>query len=38
MTDNIMYVPGIVLLIMEAGALAYLIWAWFDAKRGGKDG
>ena len=33
MRDNIMFYPAIVLLIMEAGALAFLIRAWFAAKR-----
>ena len=28
-----MYYPAIVLMFVEAGALAFLIWAWFDAKR-----
>ena len=31
--DNIMFYPAIALMIVEAGALAFLIWAWFDAKR-----
>ena len=38
MSDNIMFIPSIVLMIVEAGALGFLIWAWFAAKRGGKDG
>lgn len=36
--DNIMYYPAIVLMVVEAGTLAFLIWAWFDAKRRNKDG
>ena len=38
MKDNIMFYPSIVLMIVEAGALAFLIWAWRDAKRRQKDG
>ena len=38
MRDNIMYYPSIVLMIVEALALGFLIWAWFDAKRRNKDG
>ena len=33
MKDNIMYYPAIVLMVVEVCALAFLIWAWFDAKR-----
>lgn len=33
MEDNIMYVPSIILMVVEAAALAFLVWAWFDAKR-----
>lgn len=33
MKENIMYYPAIVLMIVEAGAMAFLIRAWFDAKR-----
>ena len=36
MTDNIMFYPAIVLMIVEAAALVFLIWAWFDAKRRAK--
>lgn len=35
MTDNIMFYPATVLMV-EAGALIFLIWAWFDAKKGAK--
>ena len=38
MKDNIMFIPAVVLMIVEAGALAFLIWSWFDAKRRNKDG
>ena len=33
MTNNIMFYPAIVLMVVETGALIFLIWAWFDAKR-----
>ena len=33
MRDNIMFYPAIVLMIVEAGALAFLIRAWFAAKK-----
>ena len=36
MTDNVMFVPAIILMIVEVKALAFLIWAWFDAKRNAK--
>ena len=38
MTENIMFYPAIVLMIVEAGALAFLIWAWFRAKKEAEDG
>lgn len=28
-----MFYPAIVLMIVEVGALAFLIWAWFAAKK-----
>ncbi len=33
MKDNIMYYPAVVLMIVEAIALGFLTWSWFDAKR-----
>ena len=30
--DNIMYIPAIILMAVEAIALAFLIWSWFKAK------
>ena len=36
MKDNIMFYPAIVLMVAEAGALIFLIRAWFDAKRRAK--
>lgn len=38
MTNNVMFYPAIVLMIVEAGALAFLIRAWFKAKKEGEDG
>ena len=40
MRDNIMFYPAIVLMIAEAVASAFLIWAWRDAKKkgDGEDG
>lgn len=33
MTDNIMFYPAIVLMIVEAGALVFLTVEWFKAKK-----
>ena len=33
MRDNIMFIPAMILMIVEALALGFLIWSWFDAKR-----
>lgn len=38
MTDNTMFYPAIILLVAEAGALGFLVWAWFEAKREEEDG
>ena len=38
MKDNIMYSPSIILMVVEAVAFAFLVWAWFDAKGRAKDG
>ena len=38
MTNNIMFYPAIVLMIVEAGALAFLIWEWVKAKKEEEDG
>lgn len=38
MKDNIMFIPSVVLMVVEALALGFLIWAWFDAKRRNRDG
>lgn len=37
MRDNVMFYPAIALMIAEAGALVFLILAWFKAKRERKD-
>ena len=37
MTDNIMFYPAIILMVVEAGALIFLICAWIKAKKEGKD-
>ena len=34
MKDNIMFIPAVVLMIVEAGALAFLITEWIKVKRG----
>ena len=38
MSDNIMFYPAIVLMLVEVGALAFLIRAWFRDKRRTEDG
>lgn len=37
MRDNVMYIPAIVLMVVEALALGFLTWSWFDARRRSKD-
>lgn len=37
MTDNIMFYPAIILLVVEAGALIFLIREWIKAKRRAED-
>ena len=37
MKDNIMFIPSIVLMVVEAAALAFLIWAWRKAKKEEKN-
>ena len=37
MTDNIMFIPAIVVLVLEAVAFTFLVWSWFDAKRKGSE-
>ena len=38
MTDNIMFIPACVLMVVEVGALIFLICAWIKAKREAEDG
>ncbi len=38
MKENIMFYPAIALMIVEAGAMAFLIRAWFRAKKEAEDG
>ena len=33
MAENIMFIPTIVLMVVEAVALVFMIWAWRDAKK-----
>ena len=37
MRDNIMFIPAVILMIVEAIAVAFLVWSWCDAKRRNKD-
>ena len=36
LTENIMFIPAIVLMVVESVALVFLITEWIKAKRGGK--
>ena len=38
MRDNIMFIPAIVLMIVEAIAFGFLVWSWRDAMRRERDG
>ena len=38
MRDNVMFIPAIVLMVAEAAAFSFLVWAWFKAKREVEDG
>lgn len=38
MKDNIMFIPSVILIVVEAFALGFLIWAWFRDKRRNWDG
>lgn len=38
MRDNIMFIPAIVLMVVEVLCFTFLVWAWFDAKRKAKEG
>ena len=37
MRDNVMFIPAVILMVVEAMALGFLTWSWFDAKRRVKD-
>ena len=37
MRDNIMFIPACILMVVEALALGFLVWRWFDAKRRMED-
>ena len=37
MTDNIMFIPFIILMFAEVGAVVYLIRTWKDAVRKAKE-
>ena len=38
MTENIMFYPAIILMIVEVCAVVFLIRAWFRAKKEAEDG
>ena len=38
MKENIMYVPTIVLVVIEVAAAVFLVCSWFKAKREARDG
>ena len=38
MTDNVMFIPAVILMVVEVAAFSFLVWAWFKAKREVKDG
>lgn len=38
MRKNVMFIPSVILMVVEVIALGFLIWAWFDAKRRERDG
>ena len=33
MANKIMYILAIILMVVEAKALVFLMWSWFDAKK-----
>ena len=37
MRDNVMFVPAVILMVVEALALGFLTWSWCDAKRRAED-
>mgnify|MGYP003301676536 CR=1 FL=1 len=38
MRDNVMFIPAVILMVVEALALAFLVYAWFRAKKEAEDG
>lgn len=36
-SENIMFIPAVVLMVVEAAAFIFLVWSWFDAKRREED-
>lgn len=36
MKDNIMFIPAVLLMIVEVKVIVFLTWSWFDAKRRAK--
>ena len=38
MKDNIMFIPFVILMVVEALALGFLTWEWIKAKRRNKNG
>lgn len=38
MRDNIMFIPAVILMVVEALALGFLITEWIKAKRRNRDG
>ena len=38
MRENVMFIPAIILMVVEALALGFLICSWCDAKRRNRDG
>ena len=38
MRDNVMFIPAVILMVVEALALAFLVYAWFWDKRRDEDG
>ena len=33
-----MFIPAVILMVVEAAAFNFLVWAWFKAKREAEDG
>ncbi len=38
MKDNIMFIPSVILMVVEAIAVGFLTWEWIKAKRMAEDG